>query len=397
MLRLGALAAGLAWMCCMAASAQPAPNPIVQHYRAYQAALDANDLAGAEREAAAALAASEARDGDGGRTAVLSLNLASVRFLNNNAAGAVEPGRRALAISRSVGEARSNVSPVLAQLIVGRAELAAGDATAAARLASALEAAQEARLDPAEIYDAAVDLGAWTFIRERFAESRQAWSVAAEYADGSRFGAQFSRANALTGGAAAMFMEELRALRRNEHLSEEVASDAWQMLNEALVALRPLAEMNTEGEVTLAQRAYAQSLAWRSVLSARLQVDGLERPVYTEAQGDADGLSEVDVPGMGAAQPRCLVNIRVRNVNGIIPGDAIVQDGGAIAGLAIRYRINDSGGIDDIQTLAIVGSESFAESVERRYRNWRVERREDSPANCRMAMSVIRPMSFVIE
>ena len=74
-----AVAAATFWFACVAASAQT-PNPVIQHYRAYQAALDANDFVAAEREAAAALAASEQRDGDGGRTAVLALNLALVRF-----------------------------------------------------------------------------------------------------------------------------------------------------------------------------------------------------------------------------------------------------------------------------------------------------------------------------
>jgi hypothetical protein len=62
------------------ASATAQTNPVLQHYRAYAAALERGDLATATTEAQAALAASEARDGDGGRTAVLSLNLATVQL-----------------------------------------------------------------------------------------------------------------------------------------------------------------------------------------------------------------------------------------------------------------------------------------------------------------------------
>lgn len=67
--------------------AAQAPNPVLTHFRAYRAALESNDLPTAEREAAAALAASEARDGDGGRTAVLALNLASIRFFAPGSVG----------------------------------------------------------------------------------------------------------------------------------------------------------------------------------------------------------------------------------------------------------------------------------------------------------------------
>jgi hypothetical protein len=66
-------------------AAAQTPNPVVGHYRAYNAALERGDLATAETEARAALAASEMRDGDGGSTAVLALNLAHVllqRLLN---------------------------------------------------------------------------------------------------------------------------------------------------------------------------------------------------------------------------------------------------------------------------------------------------------------------------
>lgn len=390
MLRPAALAAGLLWAYCIGASAQT-PNPVIQHYRAYQAALEAGDLVAAEREAAAALTASEERDGEGGRTGVLALNLASVRFQNHNVAGAVEPARRALAISQSVGEERSGVSPVLAQLILRRAELAGGDASAAERLAAALEAAQRARLAPEEIYDAASELGAWSFRHDRFDESRQAWSVAASYAEGSRFGAQFSRASSLTGGAAAMLMADLQG-RQTEELSEDVARDAWQMLNEAVIALRPLAEMNTEGEVTLAQRSYAQSLAWRSILRAKLETHRQEVPTFAEAQGDADGFSEVDVPATPTPLPRCLVRVVPRDNSTLFPSEALTDR--RIGAVAVRFRINENGRLEDIQSLAVVGGEDFGESVEHRRSNWRVQRRDDSPSPCRMGMSVITPIAF---
>jgi hypothetical protein len=109
-----------------AAGAQT-PNPIIEHYRAYRAALERNDLAAAEAAAISALEASEARDGDGGRTGVLVYNLATVRFARNDLSGALAPARRALELAQLRGEAASSVSPILARLLVGRAELAADE------------------------------------------------------------------------------------------------------------------------------------------------------------------------------------------------------------------------------------------------------------------------------
>lgn len=64
MVRCVMAAAMMTALCCAPALAQS--NPIVQHYRAYVAAMERGDLSAATAEAEAALAASEARDRDGG-------------------------------------------------------------------------------------------------------------------------------------------------------------------------------------------------------------------------------------------------------------------------------------------------------------------------------------------
>jgi DNA-binding transcriptional regulator YdaS (Cro superfamily) len=394
MKRLVSICLAAALALCGTAAAQSA-NPVMQHYRAYQAALEANDLTTAEREAAEALAASEARSGDGGNTAVLALNLASVRFLNNNAAAAVEPGRRALSIAQSAGEERSGVSPVLAQLIVGRAELAAGDTSAAERLGSGLVSAQDAHIAPAEIYDAATELGAWAFQNQRYEDAGRAWSVAAAYAEGSRFGAPYARGQALTGEAASMLLANLQGRRRGARLDDDVARDAYDRLNRAVADLRPLAERNTDGAITYAQRSYANALAWRAVLHAKLSSDRQSIPQEAEAQGDADGLSEVDIAPSYAEQPRCLVRVIPRGEGYQLYPSEAVEDG-RLAGVAVRFRIGARGQVEESEAIAVIGDESFARAVEHA-RDWRVQRREDSPPNCRMAMSVIQSISFTMQ
>jgi hypothetical protein len=389
MLRPAALAAGLLWTCCMAASAQT-PNPVIQHYRAYQAALDANDLTTAEREAASALTASEARDGDGGRTAVLAFNLATVRFVGGNAAGALEPGRRALALSQQRGAEASGVSPAFAQLVVGRAELAAGEAGAAEHLGQALEAAQQERIAPEEIFDGARELAAWTLRNERYEESARAWSIAANYAEGSRLPPAHARGIALTGSAAALILGEIAG--RQRRIPADVARDAYGTLIQALNTMATLPGLDPDGAVTPVMRNYAEALAWRAALRAKLRTDGQDIPVVQETQGDgADGLNEVRVPRSAGQLPRCLVRIRVRDNERLYPEDAVMD--GRLAGVAVLFRINEAGEIEDVEALASVGGAEFGEHAEQR-RAWRIERRDDSPTNCRMAMTVIQSISF---
>ncbi len=390
MMRVG-LAAGLLWALCATASAQT-PNPVIQHYRAYEAALDTGDLNAAEREAAAALAASEARDGDGGRTAVLALNLATVRFLNNNVAGALAPGQRALTLAQTHGETITGVAPAFAQLLVARAELAAGHDGAAERLAAAIEAAQQQRLAPAEIYDAALEHAVFAFRNERYGESARSWAIAANFSEGSRLAPAHARGMALTGGAAALVLDEVDGRRRR--IEPAVASEAYGMLVEALNVLATLPSVNTDGEVTLAMRSYAEALAWRAVLHAKLASDGRRIPEVQPAQGDgADGLNEVYAGAVSAAAqaPRCHIRVEPRIPSQLYPDEALRQ--GRLGGVAVFFRINAAGELEDVEALASVGGAAFGDSVERAGA-WRVERRADSPPDCRMAMNVIRSISF---
>jgi predicted negative regulator of RcsB-dependent stress response len=97
-----------------------APSELMTHYRAYRAAFEAGDLATAETEAAATLQASVARDGEGGRTGVLALNLAQVRLQRGRVAEAYAPALQAFTIASARPDA--GVDPLLARLVLGRSE-----------------------------------------------------------------------------------------------------------------------------------------------------------------------------------------------------------------------------------------------------------------------------------
>ncbi len=382
----------LAW--ALSAGAAMAQQSVADHYRAYQAALERSDLAAAEAAAGEALAASQARDGDGGATAVLALNLATVRFLNNDAEGALAPAQRALDLAQARGDA-SRVSPVLARLVLGRVQLALNQPDAAPRVLAALEEAQAAQADPSEIYDAAVQLGRFSLRTKSYPQARHAWSIAANYAEGARFEPAYALAHAQVGGAAAIVLDDIvRSGRARDRLTRETAVLARRELNESIALLQPMAEIESpDGAMTLAQSTYAEALAWRALVRAKADADGLLLPREDpEAQGD--GAREIDVP-IPAVSPRCLVRFRFNgNIARLIP-EQNLRDG-AFAGLAIRYRISEAGQVTASDTVAIVGPEAFSQLVENSWRFWRVERLDASPPNCRMAMTVISWMAISV-
>src|SRR5262249_11451287 len=83
------------WLSGAAFAQTPASDPVMANYHAYRAAMNSGDFAAAEAAAAAALNASETRDGDGGHTAVLAENLAVVRLYQHEPATAYAPALRA--------------------------------------------------------------------------------------------------------------------------------------------------------------------------------------------------------------------------------------------------------------------------------------------------------------
>jgi len=368
-----------------------AQNPVLEHYRAYQAAFERNDLPAAEAAAAEALAASEARDGDGGSTAVLALNLASVRYLRGDPANALAPAQRALALAQARGEA-SRVSPLQAEVLVGRAELALNRDGAAQRLLAAVEAGQGGRLPGADLHDAAEHLGQYLTRSADYSRARRAWSIAANSAESARSSPAYARANALVWHAASIMLES--TTRRRGRLDADAAVQARRDLNEALALFQPLAEREAErGRLTTAQAGYAQALAWRAVLRAKVVSDGVDLPPE-EPDAQSDGAREVDVP-TPAHSPRCRVRFSyTRDYSLLFPDRALSE--GQLAGMAVRFTVDEAGQVTESVPVAVVGRDDFVRAVENSWRHWRVERLDGSPADCRMAMSVLVPMQFTI-
>ncbi|MBY0568891.1 MAG: energy transducer TonB [Hyphomonadaceae bacterium] len=387
MIRIMAAAAVIC-LICSTASAQQQPNPVVQHYRAYQAALERNDLAAAEASAAEALAAAEAANDS--RTGALVFNLATVRFLRGDAANAVAPAQRALALAEQ--NPNGPVAPELARLVLSRAELGAGAEGAADRLDTALREGRAARLDDAELYDGALELAVWSSNNRRFMLAQSAWALADDHAAGSRYPINLARARAKLGQSQAIFQHEM-GRRRGEDMNYENALVGYALVNEAYALMRQLASIDVPGgDLTVAQQAYAEIVAWRGMWRIKILDEDYELPAAV-AEGDADGLVEMLSAPTPLTSQRCLVNLRLTEPPRY-PSGAAAR--GELGSLAVRIRINAAGEVEDSTVVARIGSEEFEQAVNRVSDEWEVERREDSPANCRMEMSVIRSFTFRI-
>jgi hypothetical protein len=217
--------------------------------------------------------------------------------------------------------------------------------------------------------------------------------MAASHGAGSEFGETYGSARARTWEAASIFLDDIgRHGRARTNPSD--AREAYGMLTEAMVALQPLADLDAPNlELTVAQNAYAEVMAWRLAVRVKLRADGVTVPLDPpEAQGDADGFAELGP--IDLAQPRCLYQVN-HTPRPRFPEEALAR--GQIAGVVLRLRINQAGEIVDNRVVARIGDEAFSEEVERVSSHWSVTRRDDSPANCRMAASLLVPVQFSID
>lgn len=367
------------------ALAQPAPNPILEHYRAYRSAFASGDFVAAEREAEAALAASEAQDGDGGRTAVLALNLAAVRLHAGDAENATAPAQRAMTLANA---GAAGVDPTFAAIILGRAELAAGSEEGAARLRAIFAAPMTANVPAEELYPAASELGAWALRESDYATAELSWSFAGEYAEGAVGGEPFGLGTARAWQAASIFLDEIGS-RGGRRMSQDRAHEAYRLAGEAVETLRPLSlTYSSDQGVTLAVRSFGGALAVRNIIRSKLLSDRQPVPGDVEAQGDVAGYVEMAGP-VNLLTPPCSLRFRASNLR--FPTEALSQ--GHIGAVAYLARIGEDGAITG-EVIAAVGDDLFEQAVERA--DWRAERSEDALPNCRMPTSVVFPVSFAV-
>jgi hypothetical protein len=364
-------------------------NPVLEHYRAYRAALDQGDLTRAQSEASLALDASEARDGDTGNTAALALNLATTRLLVGDAQGARGPAQQALTLARA---GATGVDVRLATLTLGRAELAAQDRSGANLLRPLMSGADLSGLPDEDLYAAADEFGLWSFKQQDFTDAHTAFDLARVHASGSRFGEAYGAGRAMTWSTAALFLRQLQ-LRQNE-IGLTMARQVWRQFDDAIRTLRPLAEADAAGtEVTISQLAYAEALAWRTVLDAKLSQQDLSLPEWRDASAaehSGDGFTDMQAPS--SPIPRCLFTL------GRTPLPAYPEqenNAEVVGAVVLRMQTDEVGQVIERAVIAHVGDDAFAHAVEQVVSRWGLTVRQDSPPHCRKAVTLYVPIDFV--
>jgi|CXWL01.1.fsa_nt_gi TonB family protein len=362
--------------------AQAQSDTVADQYRAYESALARGDRAGAETAAAAALAASEARDRDGGRTATLAANLAQLRLNQNRPADALAPAQRALQIAER--NANAGVNPIYARLLVGQAELASnGDAGQRRILAGLTEAQSNGTLNP-EAYEAAVVLGEWAVRNDRASVGQDAFERALRFPLGQTDIDNTLRARAYLGQGLAMTMIEQDPTRRNRtgtRLAVAPDSAATDAFNQALTLSKPIAEREARtGRMTRSQVTYGAALAWSLARGARLSaMDWIDRGAAVDRRGM--------VVTTGGAQCDAMV------VPDPVPAYPVPAMQAAVANaVVVRVTTDASGAITDRRIVGAAGDQDFVTAVNAVLPNWRFE----SATNCAGARVVFTPVLVMV-
>lgn len=374
---------------CNTATAQTTPNAVIENFRAYRAAIARNDLAAADTAAAAALAASEAQDGDGGRTGVLALNLALLRLDRGDHVGSLQPAQRAYTLAQA---GATGVDIQLAHLTAARARLGAeNNRQASEEMAAALEAAAGANAPVETLQPAAIDYAMWTFAHERYEQSQAAWAMIGASAVGDSDGASYLRGRAKIGEGASLFMQAVSGRRSGR----QDLIEGHDALSEAYRLLQPLAEIETPpDQMSLAQLAYAEAVAWDAASHAVFRTRGWEIPDAEEAQGDADGF--IEFQSGGALAPRCMLTFDSERINSnLFPQRELMNN--QVGGLVVRFVVDEAGVVQRSDVVSRVGSPGFVRAVNSLNGTWEVTRAEASTPGCRMNMTVFRSVAFVIE
>lgn len=369
-------AAALALVLSTAALAQDAPS-ISGHFRVYQAAIQRNDLAAAETAAAAALALSEQKDGDGGRTAVLAFNLARVRVQQGRWQEARAPAQKAYTLSRT---GAAGVDPYMSALLSARIRLQLDGGAASSELSSLLDQTANREDLIGDRFDAAEQLGIWASQSRSFLIARSAWAQAAEAARGAPYDVRFAlgRARAYEGMAIIS-----QSVTRNVTMSETVANQARERLKEAHGLVRPFAYSPAQaGAYSKPQQVYAEILAWDSALWSLMS-----RNLMQARRNERLDSNPKSIDG----KPVCDIE-RVSGDRLTYPQNMVMD--GQLGAVVVALRFDAAGVYQGLDVLSYAGDEPFMRTVARSASTWVFKTK--STVGCTPAPVFYMPIAFNI-
>lgn len=334
-------------LCAVAASAQ-APLPVTAAYQQYTQAMQRGDLAGAETAASAALAASQARDGTGGRTPVLALNLARVRVQQGKWREAQAPTRQAYELSHA--SSASGVDPAMSGLLWGRVRLALEGLAAVDPLTALLQNTSTRNDLLGDRYDAAFDLGVWASHNSNHLLATRAWGFAADAAQGAPVDQRFARGQARTYEAEEMATQ---ALTRELTLPPPIVQQIRAKLTEAYGLIRPFAfSPSRDAQVPPPQQLYAEILTWDRIVWSKVASD--------DATHRNDARLDPNPPSIDGV-PVCPVHRNENGQHAYFPAARLAR--GQLAAVTMRMRFSDTGVYQGAEVAASVGDDGFLRNV----------------------------------
>lgn len=353
------LFAALSFLCLAApAYAQPQSD--------FEFAMDNQDYPAAE----AAMLYEIARVGEGQTSydGNLQLTLASLRVLQENYSGAIDPARRA---QRILGDAEAPTVRVL----LARAEFGANPSVAGAATLRRLLLESASRPEFAgHVHHGAIQIAEWAMREHRYGDARDAWRLAERAADASIYGANYGRGVSLIGDAAAT----LYATRPGAHDFVALQSK----FEEGLRLLDRGVPDQDSYSTSRGERAYAQAVAWYRVWRAYA---GSRAPAESENLPPTGNWVEV-FPVQ--TLPICDVEITPRP-SPRLPSDDRVDAGAAI----LQMRFAETGDLVEQRLIAVAGGDAaFADSIAEHAPRWRVE--IDRQPGCSVTLLMTKAVVF---
>lgn len=352
------------------------PPPVVTYYQQYSAALEHGDLEAAERAAASALAASEQRDGNGGRTPILALNLARTRVQLGQWQDASSPARLAYDLSRT--NSASGVDQGMAGLLWARVRLANEGFQASGFVSEMLDRSEDRADLLGDRYDAAEQLGVWAMQTRNFLIARSAWAHAADTAQGAPYDAAFARGRALTHEGMAI---TLQGTTRDFSLA--LVRQALERLLRAHALIRPLAFADLPSESSRAARdLYAQILAWDAAIWSQLAADTPPQHVRERLDPTPRNIDGISV---------CAIR-RESGSNRIYP--SVQAPGGRLSAVVVGLHFDSLGAYQSADVMAALGDEGFIRVAAAAASTWTYV--AELSGDCRTAALYFVPIAFLL-
>jgi hypothetical protein len=354
---LAALAIGLAGPTAMAQQDASGADVLQASYDAFTSAYARGDMPAAEAAVRTSLEAHAAAELGDDTRAVLLINLAIV--LIEQGQGAAAQG----AISQILGLESSAYTPYapLISMLEATADFQTDPVNGARDAAPVLEAAALSDVTVAR-YGLRLALGSAqaAMAAQDFRTAERAWASAARFSAAAADPTELMRGRALTGqGAALLFGGD--------------PARAASVLTTAMEALAPLAGETRDPVPGVAERAFAEAMAWRGAARAVIITEG--------ADDNAAGEPRIQPAALPDAAPLCPVRIEANPA----PETPTLRGGrSSVGSVVIGLSMDSAGRVTGAEVISFAPDPALATAVERVLPRWRFTRSPNAAEGCRM-------------